>query len=454
MSYRLRFLGAADTVTGSKYLLQTPEHRILVDCGLFQGFKQLRERNWKPFPIDPASLDAVLLTHAHLDHSGYLPALIRDGFTGPVYSTHASFQLCELLLPDSGYLMEADARYAKRKGYSKHKNPRPLYTQADARSALKAFKPVNFAEPVEVSHDCKAIFRPMGHILGASSIELQCGDMKIVFSGDIGRYGSATMVDPEPVAEADYVVTESTYGDRHHGDADPEAVLEEVIGRTVRRGGSVIIPSFAVGRAQALLFHLGQLRKQDRIPEIPIYLDSPMAVNASSIFCDHLGEHRLSEQQCRDACGIAEYVREAEDSKKLNSNAMPKIIISASGMATGGRILHHLKHYGPSHRNTIILAGFQAGGTRGAALRDGATELKIHGSYVPIRAEVAQLDMLSAHADQDELLRWLEGFRASPRQVFVTHGEPSASDTLRRLVTERLGWDARVPEHAEEVVLS
>ncbi|AKQ41621.1 Beta-lactamase-like protein [Aurantiacibacter atlanticus] len=453
MSYKLSFLGAAGTVTGSRYLLQTPTHRILVDCGLFQGYKQLRERNWQSFPVDPASLDAVLLTHAHLDHSGYVPALVRDGFKGPVISTHATFRLCELLLPDSGYLMEADARYAKRKGYSRHKSPRPLYTQEDAKTALKSFKPAPFSEPVEITPDCTAVFRPMGHILGAASIELQCGDLRIAFSGDIGRYGSATMVDPEPVPQADYIVTESTYGNRDHGEADPESVLEDVIGRTVRRGGSVIIPSFAVGRAQSLLYHLSQLRRRGKLPQIPIYLDSPMAVNASSIFCDHLGEHRLTEEQCREACGIAEYVREAEESKALNRNAMPKIIISASGMATGGRILHHLKHNAPSHRNTIILAGYQAGGTRGAALRDGATELKIHGSYIPIRAEVAQLDMLSAHADQGELLHWLEGFGSAPRQVFVTHGEAAASDTFRHLITERFGWPARVPGHAEVVDL-
>ncbi|MCF8882069.1 MBL fold metallo-hydrolase [Erythrobacter sp. SN021] len=453
MSFKLSFLGAAGTVTGSKYLLQTPEHRILIDCGMFQGFKQLRLRNWQPFPVDPASLDAVLLTHAHLDHSGYIPALVRDGFAGPVISTHATHRLCELLLPDSGYLMEADARYAKRRGYSKHDDPRPLYTQADAKACLNSFRSVDFSKAVAVTPDCSAIFRPMGHILGAASIELRCGDLKVAFSGDIGRYGSATMVDPEPIREADYIITESTYGNRHHGEGDPETLLEEIIGRTVRRGGTVLIPSFAVGRAQTLLYHLGQLQRKGRIPALPIYLDSPMAINASSIFCEHVGEHRLTEEECRAACGIATYVREAEESKQLNRDAMPKIIISASGMATGGRILHHLKHYAPSHRNTIVLAGFQAGGTRGAALRDGAKELKIHGSYVPVRAEVAQLDMLSAHADQNELLRWLEGFRSPPRKVFVTHGEATASDTFRLLISERLGWNARVPEHGEEVAL-
>lgn len=454
MTLQLTFLGSAGTVTGSKYLVETGDCKILVDCGLFQGFKQLRLRNRQPLPVAPADIDAVLLTHAHLDHSGFIPALVRDGFRGPVISTHATFKLCELLLPDSGYLMEADARYASKRGFSKHTPPLPLYTERDAKAALASFAPTGFDEPTSVAEGCSAIFRPMGHILGAASIELNCNGKRIVFSGDIGRYSAATMIDPVCVPRADYLVVESTYGNRHHDETDPETALEDVINRTIGRGGSVIIPSFAVGRAQTLLFHLSQLRRRGRLGHVPIFLNSPMAVNASSIFCDHVGEHRLTQDQCREACGIAEYVRDVEDSKRLNRDPMPKIIVAASGMATGGRILHHLKAYAPDPRNSILLAGFQAGGTRGAALRDGASEVKIHGEFIPVRAEVASLDMLSAHADQGELLRWLGGFEDPPVQTFVTHGEPEASDTFRRCITERLGWEARVPEHGEHVVLA
>ena len=454
MTLQLTFLGGAGTVTGSKYLVETGDCKILVDCGLFQGFKQLRLRNRQPLPVAPADIDAVLLTHAHLDHSGFIPALVRDGFRGPVISTHATFKLCELLLPDSGYLMEADARYANKRGFSKHTPALPLYTERDAKTALASFAPTGFDEPTSVAEGCSAIFRPMGHILGAASIELNCNGKRIVFSGDIGRYSAATMIDPVRVPRADYLVVESTYGNRYHDETDPESALEDVINRTIGRGGSVIIPSFAVGRAQTLLFHLSQLRRRGRLGHVPIFLNSPMAVNASSIFCDHVGEHRLTQDQCREACGIAEYVRDVEDSKRLNRDPMPKIIVAASGMATGGRILHHLKAYAPDPRNTILLAGFQAGGTRGAALRDGASELKIHGEFIPVRAEVASLDMLSAHADQGELLRWLGGFEDPPVQTFVTHGEPEASDTFRRCITERLGWEARVPEHGEHVVLA
>ena len=453
MTVRLSFLGGAGTVTGSKYLIDTGRHRVLVDCGLFQGFKQLRERNWAPFPIPPREIDAVVLTHAHLDHSGYLPALVRDGFSGPIISTHASLKLCELLLPDSAHLMEADARYANKKGFSKHKPALPLYAPPDAVRALDAFRTHGFHESVAVVEDCHALFRPAGHILGAASVELDCAGTRIVFSGDLGRYDDATMVDPEPVPQADYLIVESTYGNRRHDPTSPEEALEDVIGRTARRGGTVIIPAFAVGRAQSLLFHLSQLRKRGRLADVPVFLDSPMAVNASSIFCDHLGEHRLTADQCREACDIATYVRETEASKALSQDAMPKVIISASGMATGGRVLHHLKRFAPDRRNTIMLAGFQAGGTRGAALRDGAHELKIHGEYIPVRAEVANLGMFSAHADRDELQRWLGGFKGRPRMTFVTHGEPAASDELRHCIVEKLGWEARVPEHGEQVAL-
>ena len=454
MAVSLSFLGGAGTVTGSKYLVETGEHRILVDCGLFQGFKLLRERNWAPFPVPPGSIDAIVLTHAHLDHSGYLPALVRDGFSGPILSTAATFELCELLLPDSGHLMEADAKFANRRGYSKHKPALPLYDQKDAERALQRFRAQPFSQPQPVANGCTALFRPAGHILGAASVELDVHGTRIVFSGDLGRYGDAVMVDPEPVARADYLLVESTYGNRRHDPTVPEEALEEVIGRTARRGGSVVIPAFAVGRAQSLLYHLGRLRERGRLADIPVYLDSPMAVNASEIWCHHLGEHRLTAKECRDSCGIATYTRDVEASKAIDRDSVPKVIISASGMATGGRVLHHLKRYAPDRRNTILLAGFQAGGTRGAALRDGAHELKIHGEYVPVRAEVVSLGMFSAHADCDELMRWLGGFEAAPRMTFVTHGEPEASDTFRRSIGEKLGWQARVPEHGERVDLS
>lgn len=453
MTIALTFLGGAGTVTGSKYLVDTGRHRLLVDCGLFQGFKQLRERNWAKFPIAPGTIDAVVLTHAHLDHSGYLPALVRDGFHGPIISTHASLELCGLLLPDSAHLMEADARFANEKGFSKHKPALPLYNGGDARRALDAFRTGEFHKSTAVVDDCSAIFRPAGHILGAATVELNCGGVRIVFSGDLGRYGDDTMLDPEPVPSADYLLVESTYGNRLHDRRSPDEALEEIITRTVRRGGTIVIPAFAVGRAQSLLHHLWKLQTTDRIPRIPIFLDSPMAINATELLHSHIGEHRLSAEECDASCAIATYVREAEESKKLNGNRMPKIIISASGMATGGRILHHLKNYAPDSRNTIVLAGFQAGGTRGAALRDGAKELKIHGQYVPVRAEVVSLDMLSAHADREELLRWLGGFEAPPKMTFVVHGEPEASDMLRHSIQEKLGWSARAPEHLERVEL-
>ena len=453
MAIALTFLGGAGTVTGSKYLIEADGRRILVDCGLFQGFKQLRERNWSPLPVAPHTIDAVLLTHAHLDHSGYLPLLVRHGFKGPVISTPATFNLCELLLPDSGHLMEEDAKLANRYGFSKHKPAEPLYTQQDARRSLESFRPAEFHRALEILPGCEAKFRIAGHILGAATIELDWAGTKIVFSGDLGRYSDATMLDPEPIAQADYLLIESTYGNRTHDARSPGEGLEDVINRTVRRGGTVVIPAFAVGRAQSLLFHISQLMRFNRIPRLPVYLDSPMAVNASEIFCEHSAGRRLTDEECRQSCGVATYVRETEESKALNGNHMPKIIISASGMATGGRVLHHLKNYLPDRRSAVVLAGYQAGGTRGAALRDGATELKIHGSYIPVRAEVVSLDMFSAHADGDELMRWLGGFESAPKETFVVHGEPASSDTLRHSIKERFGWSAQVPEHLQTVAL-
>ncbi|MEQ8246690.1 MAG: MBL fold metallo-hydrolase [Alphaproteobacteria bacterium] len=449
----LTFLGAVGTVTGSRFLLEDSGLKVLVDCGLFQGYKQLRLRNWAPFPVDPKTIDAVVLTHAHLDHSGYLPLLIKKGFAGKVWCTPATRDLCAILLPDSGFLLERDADFAARHKYSKHNPPLPLYTRHDGVVALDAFAPVAPGAWHSLSKDLRFKLHPAGHILGAAIVELDVRGRSVVFSGDLGRSDSATMLDPTPVSHADYLVVESTYGDRAHDPSDPENVLAEIVTRTAARGGSVIVPSFAVGRAQTLLFHFERLKTQGRIPDLPIFLDSPMAIDASDVFCTHADAHRLTATQARKACHVAHYVNSPEESKSLDQSPLPKVIISASGMATGGRVLHHLNHYAPDPRNTIVFAGFQAGGTRGASLVGGAESVKIHGAYVPIRAEVVQLQMLSAHADADEIMAWLGHFKGPPRETFVVHGEPAASDALRHRIEEDLGWSARVPEFRETVAL-
>lgn len=450
----LTFLGAAGTVTGSKYMVETDGRRILVDCGLFQGFKQLRLRNWAPFPVDPASIDAVVLTHAHLDHTGYLPLLVKNGFRGPVYCTHPTFDLSELILTDSGFLQEKDADYANRHGFSKHAPALPLYAEADAEQALKQFRPLSFGADHAILPGVRIRFRLAGHILGAATVDMEVSGRRIVFSGDIGRYGSDTMPDPEPIPAADYLLVESTYGNRRHGTMSTEDALTDVITRTAGRGGTILVPAFAIGRAQALLFHLQRLKAAGRIPDLPVYLDSPMAQDATDILCRYPGLTRLSPETCRASCAVAHYVRDANESKSLNINRFPKVIISASGMATGGRVLHHLKVLAPDWRNTILFSGFQAGGTRGAAMIAGAESIKIHGGYVPVRAEVANLPMLSAHADSDELMRWLKGFAQPPRATFIVHGEPEASDALRLRIQEEFGWSCRVPEHLERVELT
>jgi metallo-beta-lactamase family protein len=451
--FALTFLGGAGTVTGSKYLLEMPDARVLVDCGLFQGFKQLRLRNWAPFPIAPERLDAVVLTHAHLDHSGYLPLLVRNGFSGPILSTEATRDLCAILLPDSGYLQEKDAEFANRHGFSKHRPALPLYTRADAEASLERFAPVAFGQECPIGRSLTVRFLPAGHILGAAIVEFVHGSTRLVFSGDLGRADSPTMLDPTPIPEADYLLVESTYGDRRHEPRDPEDALAEVITRTAARGGTVLVPAFAVGRAQTLLYHLQRLKASGRIPDLPVFLDSPMAIDASELLCRHLNAHKLTEQECRISCGVARYVRAVEESKALNTNPVPKVIISASGMATGGRVLHHLKRLAPDPRNTVLFAGFQAGGTRGAALVAGAERVKIHGEYVPVRAEIDNLSMLSAHADSDEILGWLRNFERPPALTFITHGEPVGSDALRHRIEEELGWNCRIPEHGETVAL-
>ena len=453
MNARLTFLGAVGTVTGSKYLLEFAGRKYLIDCGLFQGQKQLRQRNWAPLPVRPAEIDAVFLTHAHLDHSGYIPLLVKNGFKGPVHATAPTCDLCGILLPDSGHLQERDAEFANRHGYSKHKPAKPLYTQKDAEDALTHFKPAVFDRTISISDDVAIRFLHAGHILGAAIIELNIAGKKIVFSGDLGRPNSATMLDPAVVHEADYLVVESTYGNRRHEQQDAEDLIADIVNRTAERGGTVLVPAFAVGRSQSLMFHLDRLKKAERIPDLPVFLDSPMAIDASEIFCRYLEDHRLTAAQCGTSCGVATYTRSVDDSKALDANPMPKIIISASGMATGGRILHHLKHYVTDERNTVLFTGFQAAGTRGDALTKGVKGVKIHGDYFPVHAEVTNLHMLSAHADTDEILSWLGNVERAPTMTFVTHGEPDASEALRQRIMKELKWPSSTPSYQDSVEL-
>lgn len=451
---RLTFLGAAGTVTGSKYLIERKDRRVLVDCGLFQGYKTLRLKNRDPLPFDPASIDAVVLTHAHLDHTGYVPLLVRNGYRGPIFCSAGTQALCGLLLPDSGHLQEEDARYANRKGFSRHKPALPLYTEADAEASLKALRPLPFDQAHEIVPGITVVLRPAGHILGAASLTIAAGGVRVTFSGDVGRPQDPIMQPPAPIAACDYLVVESTYGDRAHPQVDPEGELAPLLQKAAARGGTVVIPAFAIGRAQALLHHIARLKARGLIPSsLPIFLNSPMAIDATRIYHEFRAEHRLSEDECRTMCQVATVVNTVEESKALNLRQGPKVIISASGMATGGRVVHHLKSFAPDPRNLILLAGFQAAGTRGAALAAGATRLRIHGDEVPVRAEVAQLTAASGHADADELLAWLRTAPAPPQRVFVTHGEPSAADTLRARIERELQWSAHVPEYRDTVEL-
>lgn len=450
----LTSLGGAGTVTGSKHLVDHDGRRLLVDCGLFQGLKELRELNWKPLPVPAASIDAVILTHAHLDHSGYLPRLVKEGFKGPILATPATIDVARLILLDSAFLQEKDAQFANRHGFSRHHPALPLYDKADALRALAHFQAVDFHQPFDLGDGASLLFRHAGHILGAATAELRVDGRTVVFSGDLGRYDDATMLDPEPVPHADWLVVESTYGDRlHPRGTDPATELRTIIERTIARHGTVVIPAFAVGRTQALLYHLWTLKTAGALPGVPIFVDSPMAASATDLMCAHLGDHRLNPQDCRDACAVATYVRETEDSKALSANREPKVIISASGMATGGRVLHHLKAFGPTARNTILFSGFQAAGTRGRTLVEGGREVKIHGEWIEIRAEVDDLSMLSAHADADEIMRWLGGFEAPPARTVVVHGEASASNALQGRIARELGWSATVARMDERVAL-
>ncbi|MGI9216677.1 MAG: MBL fold metallo-hydrolase [Hydrogenophaga sp.] len=448
MNVHLRFLGAAGTVTGSKYLVEFNGQSLLVDCGLFQGYKQLRLRNRDPLPVLPNHIGAVLLTHAHLDHSGYLPLLAKEGFHGKVWCTPGTRDLVQILLPDSGHIQEEDANFANRKGFSKHAPALPLYTEGDALDSLKLLRTVPLRQVFEPLHGWKATFTSAGHILGAASLLLEVGGKRILFSGDLGRPDDMLMLPPDKPLAADAVVIESTYGDREHPDEDTLAELGPALQRVAARGGTAVLPVFAVGRAQEILHAIVLLKANGVLPHsLPVYLDSPMAIHTTDLYDRHLGEHRLNAAQCRDMEHVAKMTRSTDESKAIAAQHGPKIVLAAAGMATGGRVLHHLVQYLGHHRNMVVLTGYQAPGTRGASLGDGAKSIRIHGQDVAVRAEVVQMRSASAHADASQLMDWLRALPQPPHRVFVTHGEMGASDALRHRIETELRWRAMVPEH-------
>ena len=448
---KLSFLGAAGTVTGSKTLVTFEGQQLLVDCGLFQGYKNLRTMNWDDFPFDVRQLDAVVLTHAHLDHSGALPLLVKRGYRGPVFATPSTIDVCGVLLPDSGRLQEEDAEYVNRRQRSRHTPALPLYTEEDADWALRQLRPLPFDQLSSDIAGMRLRLRPAGHILGASSVELTAGATTVLFSGDLGRPDDLIMRAPAPIERADYIVAESTYGDRLHDASDAEQLLGQVIQRTAARGGIVVIPAFAVGRAQSLLYAIYRLRQRSEIPDVPVYLNSPMAIDMTDIYHRHRAEHRLSAQECNGMARVATMVRSTEESRALVGRRQPAVIVSASGMATGGRVLHHLKALAPDPRNTIVFAGFQAGGTRGGRIVAGERSIRIHGEDVAVNAEVVSLPGMSAHADAQQIVQWLKTAPKPPRGVFLNHGEPAAADALRQRIDRELGWPASVPRLGQGV---
>ena len=461
---KLHFWGAVGTVTGSKYLLETGGSRLLVDCGLFQGFKELRQRNWDDLPLNPSSINWVALTHAHIDHSGYLPRLVRNGFSGPVYTTSGTADLLDVLLPDSARLQEEDADYANRKGFSKHEPALPLYTEQDARVALKKVQSVGYGKKTPLGSHMSIEFISAGHILGSGFVSVDVAEdrgrpFKVLFSGDIGRYDEPILNDPSPIEEADYLLVESTYGDREHDHHNPKDKLAEIINETAARGGKTIIPAFAVGRTQLLVYYLRELEDEGRIPVLPVAVDTPMGTSATRLYLKHKEDHDSDMQRFDrnhiNALATRNFnlVHGRDGSKALDAFRGPAVIISASGMATGGRVLHHLGQWLPDPASTVVFVGYQAAGTRGRRLVDGEKSIKIHGQMVEVRASVERIDSLSAHADSTEIMRWLSGFKRPPRTTFVVHGEPDSAQALRDRISATLGWTAVVPARDQVVDL-
>lgn len=456
MGQSITFLGAAETVTGSRHLLTLNDKKILVDCGLFQGGEDLRQRNWQQFPIDPAEIDAIVVTHAHLDHIGYLPKIVKLGYRGPIYATSATIQLARISLPDSGRIQEEDARFANKHRFTKHDPALPLYTEQDAYEALKQMRPVHYFEFTSLPGGAQFQFLPAGHILGSAYAEIyfENGE-RILMSGDLGRYNTPIIKDPTEVSFSEYLVLESTYGDRLHVTEDPEAKLEAIIKDAIQNGSVVLIPSFAIGRTQELLYHIHALQDRKAIPRIPIFVDSPMANSSTLVYGGAVDEFdkemkiELSEGHTPLKPDYVEFIRDSNQSKALNSRSGPMMIIAGSGMCTGGRIVHHLRHRLDDPSTVVLFAGYQAEGTLGRKLIDREPEVRIHGVEVPMRARIEALGSLSAHADYSEILKWLEGFKTPPKETFIVHGEPPAQASLKEKIEAKFGWNVVIPKWLE-----
>jgi metallo-beta-lactamase family protein len=458
MSLNLSFHGGAGTVTGSRFLVETDSARFLVDAGMFQGLKRLRQMNWAKPGFDPQALDFLVLTHAHIDHSGYLPRLVKDGFRAPVYSTDGTADLAQLLLMDAAKIQEEDADFANRKRFSKHHPALPLYTAEDAERAVRLMEPAEYLEWLEPANGVRLQFRNVGHILGASMVELEIEShgksAKVVFSGDVGRYDVPLHSDPDPLPDCDVLVVESTYGDRDHDPTPMEDQIRDALVAAIERRGTVLIPSFAVGRSQLVTLLLRQLFKAGKLPEVPIHIDSPMAVDATRIYSRHITDLSLDDSLVEDGRSRlfprnVRFHRSVSESKELNDLPGPRIIISASGMLTAGRVLHHLKRLLPDERNLVLLVGYQAEGTRGRAMVEGAKTVRVHGEDVPVKARFIPIGGLSAHADRSELIRWVSSSARAPKKIFVTHGEPNASKALAETLEAKLKSRVIVPSQGE-----
>jgi metallo-beta-lactamase family protein len=461
MDVKVKFLGGAGSVTGSRYLITAGDFRFLLDCGLFQGLKPLRLRNWDEFPVDPSTIDAIVVSHAHIDHTGYLPKIVKDGFSGPIYCTHPTADLMEIMLLDSAKLQEEEAEFARKKGYSRHENPEPLYREDDAKITFTLFKSFGYNERIKIHDHVEISYKDAGHLLGSAIVEVSInGDnqtKKIVFSGDLGRYEQAMLNPPVPIDQADILFIESTYGNKANPEDDPSEDLARIVNETFDRGGVLVIPAFAVGRTQSLLIYLRDLMRRDKIPDVPVYVDSPMAISATYLFYKHPTFHKIKldtkELAEQIETNMLVFVKTPEHSKSLNNIKSRAIIISSSGMMTGGRILHHMYNRLRNMQDTFLIAGYQAEGTRGRSLLDGDKTIRMFGEDVPVNCNIEYISSMSGHADKEELFKWMGNFKEKPKITFTVHGEAPDIDLYAQAIRERLGWNVMVPQYLESVSL-